>query len=138
MNESGVPTGRQRSDGIRSAITSRRNDNVGASLRPANDQALVQRTVAALKAQLGDAKFVQVPPITASGDFSEFAAEGVPTMFFFVGVSDPKNVTESQKPGGKPLPFNHSPYCAPVPEPSITTGGRAMTAAVLSALGTKS
>jgi len=33
---------------------------------------------------------------------------------------------------------NHSPYFAPVPEPSTTTGVRAMTAAVLSALGAKS
>jgi amidohydrolase len=103
-----------------------------------NDQALVQRTVAALKAQLGDAKVVQVPPITASEDFSEFAVEGVPSMFFFIGVSDPKEVAESQKAGGKPLPFNHSPYFAPVPEPSIKTGVQAMTAAVLSALGPKS
>ena len=102
-----------------------------------NDQALVQRTVAALKAQLGDAKVVQVPPITASEDFSEFAVDGVTSMFFFLGVSDPKEVAESQKPGGKPLPFNHSPYFAPVPEPSITTGVQAMTAAVLSALGGK-
>jgi amidohydrolase len=102
-----------------------------------NDQALAQRTVAALKAQLGDAKVVQVPPITASEDFSDFAVEGVPTFFFFIGVNDPKEVANSQKEGGKPLPFNHSPFFAPVPEPSITTGVQAMTAAVLSALAAK-
>jgi len=102
-----------------------------------NDQALAQRTVAALKAQLGDAKVVQVPPITASEDFSEFAVEGVPAFFFFIGVNDPKEVAESQKEGGKPLPFNHSPFFAPVPEPSITTGVQAMTATVLSALAPK-
>ena len=100
-----------------------------------NDEAVVQRTVAALKSQLGEAQVVQVPPITASEDFSEYVNAGVPSMFFFVGVSDPKQVAESLKPGGKPLPFNHSPFFAPVPEPSIKMGVQAMTTAVLSAMG---
>ena len=100
-----------------------------------NDEAVVQRTVAALKSQLGEAQVVQVPPITASEDFSEYVNAGVPSMFFFVGVSDPKQVAKSLKPGGKPLPFNHSPFFAPVPEPSIKMGVQAMTTAVLSAMG---
>lgn len=58
-------------------------------------------------------------------------------MFFVVGVSDPKDVAASKQPGGKPLPFNHSPFFAPVPEPSIKVGVRAMTTAVLSAMGAK-
>ncbi len=99
-----------------------------------NDEAVVQRTVAALKSKLDAARVVQVPPITASEDFSEYVNAGVPSMFFFVGVSDPKEVAESLKPGGKPLPFNHSPFFAPVPEPSIKMGVQAMTTAVLSAM----
>ncbi|MBN8751093.1 putative hydrolase YxeP [Xylophilus ampelinus] len=102
-----------------------------------NNEAVVQRTVAALKAQFGDPKVVQVQPITASEDFSVFTDAGIPSMFFFVGVTDPKDVAESMKKGGKPLPFNHSPYFAPVPEPSIKIGVQAMTTAVLTALGTK-
>jgi hippurate hydrolase len=103
-----------------------------------NNEAVVQRTVASLKAQFGDPKVVQVPPITASEDFSVFTDAGIPSMFFFVGVTDPKDVAESMKKGGKPLPFNHSPYFAPVPEPSIKIGVQAMTTAVLTALGTRS
>jgi hippurate hydrolase len=99
-----------------------------------NDGVVVARTVPALKAQLGDANVVQMNPITASEDFSAFAQAGIPSMFFFVGVSDPKDVAASRKPGGKPLPFNHSPYFSPVPEPSIKTGVQAMTAAVLASL----
>lgn len=102
-----------------------------------NNEAVVQRTVAALKAQFGDPKVVQVQPITASEDFSVFTDAGIPSMFFFVGVTDPKDVAESMKKGGKPLPFNHSPYFAPVPEPSIKIGVQAMTTAVLTALVTK-
>lgn len=102
-----------------------------------NDEVVVARTVPALKAQLGDANVVQMNPITASEDFSAFGQAGIPSMFFFVGVSDPKDVAASRKPGGKPLPFNHSPYFAPVPEPSIKTGVQAMTAAVLASLSPK-
>ncbi len=43
-------------------------------------------------------------------------------------------VAESMKPGGKPLPSNHSPLFAPVPEPSIKTGVQAMSLAVLNVL----
>jgi hippurate hydrolase len=36
---------------------------------------------------------------------------------------------------GEPLPFNHSPAYAPVPEPTIRTGVKAMSLAVLDVLG---
>lgn len=98
-----------------------------------NDETVVQRTAAALKAQLVTSKVIEVPPITASEDFSEYGKAGVPSMFFFVGVSDPKAVAEASKPGGKPVAFNHSPFFAPVPE-SIKMGVEAMTTAVLSTM----
>jgi metal-dependent amidase/aminoacylase/carboxypeptidase family protein len=75
-----------------------------------------------------------MPAMTASEDFSQFVNQGVPSMFFFTGVYDPKDVAEAQRPGGKPLAFNHSPFYAPVPEPSIKTGALAMTLAVLNVL----
>ena len=55
-------------------------------------------------------------------------------MFFFIGVLDPKDAEASLQPGGKPLPINHSPFFAPVPEPSIKTGIKAMSLAVLGAM----
>ena len=96
-----------------------------------NNDALVNRTEGVLRAAFGAKNVLRVPPITASEDFSDFVNEGVPSMFFFIGVSDPQQVADSMKPGGKPLPFNHSPFFAPVPEPSIKTGVEAMTLAVL-------
>ena len=98
-----------------------------------NDHDLVLRTEATLKAAFGD-KARRAPPITASEDFSVFVNAGVPSMFFFIGVSDPRLVAESKKPGGKPVPFNHSPFFAPAPEPSIKTGVTAMSLAVLTVL----
>jgi len=99
-----------------------------------NDKALTERAVSALRRELGADKVVEVQPITASEDFSDFAEAGVPAMFFFVGVTDPKLVEEAHKPGGKPIPINHSPFFAPVPEPSIKTSVKAMTTAVLATL----
>ena len=50
-----------------------------------------------------------------------------------IGVYDPKRV-EAAKAGGPPLPNNHSPLFAPVPEPTIRTGVEAMTLAVMNVL----
>ncbi|MEJ8853769.1 amidohydrolase [Variovorax robiniae] len=102
-----------------------------------NDEVVVKRTVTALKAAFGDPKVVAVPPISASEDFSEFVNAGVPSMFFFVGVLSPEDVAASMKPGGKPLAFNHSPFFAPVPEPSIKTSVEAMSVAVLTTMAPK-
>ncbi len=99
-----------------------------------NNPALVDRTEAVLKASFEPAKVKRMPPITPSEDFAEYGAAGVPSMFFLVGVYDPKEVEASRQPGGKPLPINHSPFFAPVPEPSIKTSMKAMSLAVLTAL----
>lgn len=101
-----------------------------------NDEAVVTRAAAALKQALGAAHVVQIMvPSTGSEDFSAFINAGVPSMYFNIGVLDPQEVAASAKPGGKPLARNHSPFFAPVPEPSIKTGVQAMTVAVLTALG---
>ncbi|NGZ82932.1 amidohydrolase [Duganella aceris] len=99
-----------------------------------NNDALVQRTEGIWKQAFGDANVQRMPAMTASEDFSQFVNAGVPGIFFFTGVYDPKAVAEADKPGGKPLAFNHSPYYAPVPEPSIKTAAQALTLAVLNVM----
>jgi hippurate hydrolase len=99
-----------------------------------NSAALVGRVEPVLKTAFGDDKIVRLPPITPSEDFAEYASGGSALMFFLVGVYDPKVVEASKQPGGKPLPINHSPFFAPVPEPSLKTSVKAMTLAVLTAL----
>lgn len=98
-----------------------------------NDSALTTRIEKTLKAAFGD-KAEREPPVTASEDFSVFVSTGIPSLFFGIGVTDPKLVAESRLPGGKPVPFNHSPFYAPVAEPSIKTGVTAMSLAVLTIL----
>jgi hippurate hydrolase len=99
-----------------------------------NDNDLVRKTEAVFKDAFGAANAQRMPAMTASEDFSLYALQGVPAMFFFTGIYDPKMVAESQRPGGTPIAFNHSPYYAPVPEPSIKTAARAMSLAVLNVM----
>ena len=99
-----------------------------------NDDKVVQRTVQMLKTAMGDNNVVPTSPITASEDFSAYVNQGVPSMFFSLGIYDPKQIAAASQPGGKSLPFNHSPFFAPVPEPTIKTGVKAMTLTVINAM----
>jgi hippurate hydrolase len=100
-----------------------------------NDPDVVAATAEVLKAAFSD-KFRVSPPGTASEDFSEFAAAGVPSMMFNIGVYDQERI-DAARNGGPPIPSNHSPQFAPVPRPTIETGITAMTLAVLSAFDQK-
>jgi amidohydrolase len=96
-----------------------------------NDPAVVGPAEKVLKAAFGDKVFT-TPPGSASEDYSEYVSAGVPSMFFNIGVYEPERVAAARN-GGPPLPGNHSPQFAPVPQPTIRTGVTAMTLAVLSA-----
>jgi hippurate hydrolase len=65
-------------------------------------------------------------------DFGRFALEGnqIPAVMFWLGATD-ANVLAESKRTGKPVPSLHSALFAPVPEPTIRAGVKAMTAAVL-------
>ncbi|HEX4105129.1 MAG TPA: amidohydrolase [Rhizomicrobium sp.] len=98
-----------------------------------NDQAVTSRTATALKQAFG-AQAMEQPAITpASEDFSEFLRAGVPGTFLIVGATDPKLVAAAAA-GGAPVPGNHSPLFAPVPEPTIKAGVEAMTLTVMNLL----
>lgn len=108
---------------------------VEGGLAVVNTEAVVLRTEAIFKAAFGPINVRRTPPNTASEDFSVYIQEGVPAFFFSIGGNDRNTLAEALKPGGKPLPVNHSPFFAPLPEPSIKTGVQAMTLAVLGAFG---
>jgi amidohydrolase len=97
-----------------------------------NDPALTERLAAVFVKALGKDKVVEAQPIMASEDFAMYSLEGheIPTMIFWVGAVDPAKVKQS-KESGTPLPSLHSALFAPVPEPTIRTGIKAMTSAVL-------
>ncbi len=97
-----------------------------------NDPALTERLNAVFVKALGQDNVVKTDPIMASEDFAMYSLEGhkIPTMIFWVGAVDPAKVKQS-KESGSALPSLHSALFAPVPEPTIRTGIKAMTSAVL-------
>jgi hippurate hydrolase len=104
-----------------------------------NDSALAAAVAPVLKAALGDGNVSLVPEEkpgwTASEDYSEFVDAGMThSVYFSIGGYAPETIAK-YKAEGKPLPVNHSPYFAPVPEPTIRTGVETLTLAVLSVAG---
>jgi hippurate hydrolase len=96
-----------------------------------NEPKLVDRLVIAFKQSLGDENVVQMPPMMASEDFGYFSLDHkIPATIFWLGASDPVKVKQSRE-SGVPLPGLHSALFAPVPEPTLRTGVKAMTSAVL-------
>jgi len=103
-----------------------------------NDIALTKRLAGVFRQALGYENVLDTPPSTVGEDFSRFARvePKIPTCMFWLGAVDPKKFEESQKTG-KQLPGLHSSTFAPLPEPAIKTGIRAMSAALLELLTKK-
>jgi len=97
-----------------------------------NDPALTAREAAALKKGLGAENVIEDKPVMGSEDFGLFGLEGhqIPTLMLRVGAIDAERIANSQKTG-VPLPSLHSALFWPVPEPTIRTGVKAMTLAVM-------
>lgn len=96
-----------------------------------NEPQLMERLAGAFKKALGPENVVRASPMMASEDFGYLSLDQkIPSAIFWVGAVDPIRVKESQE-RGTPLPSLHSAIFAPVPEPTLRTGVKAMTAAVL-------
>jgi amidohydrolase len=97
-----------------------------------NDPALTAREATALKKGLGAENVIEDKPVMGSEDFGLFGLERhqIPTLMLRVGAIDAERIANSQKTG-VPLPSLHSALFWPVPEPTIRTGVKAMTLAVM-------
>jgi hippurate hydrolase len=96
-----------------------------------NDPQLMERLAGAFKTALGPENVMKVSPVMGSEDFGYLSLEQkIPSAIFWLGAVDPVKVKESQE-RGIALPSLHSSLFAPVPEPTLRTGVKAMTAAVL-------
>src|SRR5437764_7499375 len=96
-----------------------------------NDPALTERLASAFQKNLGADNVVKWPPIMGSEDFGRFSLDStIPSCMFWLGAVEPAKV-EASKKSGKPLPSLHSSLFEPLPEPTLRTGVKAMTAAVL-------
>lgn len=98
-----------------------------------NQPALCAEVRQHIGAAIGVANVVTREPVMGAEDFAEYGLtkEKVPLCLFWLGTQPPEKVAAVKD---KPLPSLHSPYFMPVPEPTIETGVKAMTAAVLGLL----
>ena len=96
-----------------------------------NDPALTERLRGVFVQALGRENVLTGSPLMGSEDFGLFSLEHrIPSTMFWLGASDPAKLKESRDTG-KPLPYLHSALFAPVPEPTLRTGVKAMASAVL-------
>ena len=99
-----------------------------------DDSALTAKLQKVFVAKLGADNVISQPPVMGSEDFGIFSMkETIPAVMFRLGAYDPAKVAESERTG-VPLPSPHSPFFAPLPEPTLRTGVTAMTDAAVALL----
>ncbi|GGK70227.1 amidohydrolase [Ornithinimicrobium pekingense] len=102
-----------------------------------NDPAVTDRVRAALSAELGAEQVRVFEPESGSEDFSVLPdAWGVPYTYWGFGAFDAQEWAAAEAAGTvDDLPSNHSAHFAPVLQPVLDTGVRAMVAAAMEWLG---
>lgn len=98
-----------------------------------NDPAETDSLRTVLGAALGAENVLERPAQMGSEDFGHLpGAIEVPGVYWFFGGMSDETVD-----GDAPVPTNHSPFFAPVLEPTLSTGVRAAVSAILSRVGTR-
>ena len=95
-----------------------------------NDPTLTERVATALTRGMGAANVLRIDPLMVSEDFGHFGLDRkIPICMINVGAVDPAKIASGQR-----LPSLHSSGFAPLPEPTLRGGIKAMTLAVLELL----
>lgn len=99
-----------------------------------NDADVTSRLEAAFAAALGPDVTITAPRVLGSEDFSEIAnGVGAPYSFWFFGGADPDAFRAAEAAGrlAMDIPSNHSPFYAPLIQPTLNIGTTALVAAAL-------
>ncbi|PWI41931.1 amidohydrolase [Streptomyces sp. ICBB 8177] len=97
-----------------------------------NDPETTDRTMNAFRTEFGDAQVVAPGPVSGSEDVGVLAtAAGAPLCYWLLGGADPAAFAAAANGGtaDSEVPSNHSPKFAPVIEPTLSTGVRALVTA---------
>jgi hippurate hydrolase len=89
-----------------------------------NDDAATTTVVEAFRQHFAAERIRQTGPTSASEDFGSFGAEwGVPSVFWFVGGTDPETYAKAKAENRlNEIPTNHNPRFLPVLHPTLETG----------------
>ncbi|HWC24596.1 MAG TPA: amidohydrolase [Flexivirga sp.] len=101
-----------------------------------NDETVTQRVTAAFADFFGD-KAGELPLQSASEDFSDIpSALRTPYSYWGIGGIDPDTYAAAEQAGrvSSDIPVNHSPYFAPVVQPTLDVGTQALVVAALAYL----
>ncbi|HKZ11835.1 MAG TPA: M20 family metallopeptidase [Rhodanobacteraceae bacterium] len=96
-----------------------------------NDAGASKRVAEAFRGYFSTERVHETGPASASEDFGSFGAEwGVPSVFWFVGGTDP-DVYAKAKAANRinEIPTNHNPRFLPVIHPTLETGVEALVVA---------
>lgn len=99
-----------------------------------NDEVTIDTLRGAFETQFGSENTVEGKPVAASEDVSILAtAIDRPYAYWFIGGADPKQYDEAPQD----VPRNHSPFFAPVIQPTLRTGIKTLAVAALTFLNMK-
>ncbi|WFR83977.1 amidohydrolase [Arthrobacter sp. Y-9] len=97
-----------------------------------NDPTASERVATVLRGVLGEQRVLNPGPLSGSEDVGEFStAADVPLVYWFLGGGEPSLAEIVAKTGRMPddIPSNHSPFFAPVIDPTLDNGVKALVAA---------
>lgn len=103
-----------------------------------NDVDATARLTTAFRRSFGEASVVDPGMFTGSEDVSWFAREsGAPLVFWFWGGVDPQKFANAMAGGtmDRDIPTNHSPFFAPVMQPTLNRGVENLVVAAREFLG---
>jgi len=100
-----------------------------------NDPDFSSKVLGFIEDEIGSENVYEVPAVMGGEDFGRFGKQDpkIPSLLFWLGGTS-KEDWKKFKRGDINLPSNHSPFFAPVPEPTLTTGVRAMTSSAIGLL----
>ncbi|KAI9780483.1 MAG: hypothetical protein M1816_002845 [Peltula sp. TS41687] len=103
-----------------------------------NDGAVTEALERSFAAKFSkDCYSADIQPLGGSEDFPILAtSKGVPYCYWTFGGTDPKLCEEAERKGtvAEDIPFNHSPFFAPVIQPTLSTGTDALITGALTFL----
>jgi hippurate hydrolase len=103
-----------------------------------NDEDACSRTMAAIGDVIGHDRLTDPGASSGSEDVGVFGTSAsVPVCYWLLGGTDPDVYAKADAAGtrNRDIPQNHSPFFAPVMQPTLTNGVTALTVAALTWLG---